>query len=173
MAAAAAAGYPGATETGEPMPTRTATRYEDDTYTWAVEQAAALRRAARSRVNLPAPVDFLNVAEEIESLGVSQLRELRSRYIVLLAHLLKWQYQPQKRGPSWRATIRTQRREIADLLALSPGLRPKRQARLTDAYIAAREDAARQTRLSLDRFPEPCPYSLEEVERQGWFPGAP
>jgi hypothetical protein len=153
------------------MPTRTATRYEDDVYTWTVVQAAALRRAAASRVNLPEPIDFLNVAEEIESLGISQLRELRSRYIVLLVHLLKWRHQPEKQSPSWHATIRTQRREIADLLAQSPGLKPKRHARLLDAYRAAREDAAYETGLPEETFPETCPYTLDEVESAAFWPG--
>ncbi|MEI4926986.1 DUF29 domain-containing protein, partial [Klebsiella pneumoniae] len=90
-------------------------------YTWSLQQAEALRRAAASRVNLPDPIDFANVAEEIESLAASQLRELYSRYRVLAAHLLKWQHQPDRRTPSWRTTIRTQRDEIADLLQTSPG----------------------------------------------------
>ena len=76
------------------MPSRSAARYDDDVYTWSREQAEALRRAARSRVNLPDPIDFEHVAEEIESLGFSQVRELHSRYVVLLAHLLKWQHEP-------------------------------------------------------------------------------
>ncbi len=153
------------------MPTPTATRYEDDVYTWSQEQAAALRRAARTRLNLPEPVDFANVAEEIESLGASQLRELYSRYRVLLLHLLKWQHQPDRRGPSWRVTIRNQRDEIAELLGMSPGLKPKRPAQLTKAYRGARQDAADETGLPLERFPETCPYTLEQVESATWWPG--
>jgi hypothetical protein len=153
------------------MSTRTAVRYEDDFYGWSQEQAAALRRAAAARVNLPAPLDFANLAEEIESLGASQLRELYSRYRVLLLHLLKWQYQPAKRSPSWRGTINTQRREIEDLLSLSPSLKPKRRARLAKAYAAAREDAANETGLPIGTFPERCPYTLEEVESGAFWPG--
>lgn len=153
------------------MPARTATRYEDDVYTWTQEQAAALRRAARTRLDLPDPIDFANVAEEIESLGIAQLHALYSRYVVLLMHLLKWQYQPERRTPSWSATIRTQRREIAKLLRLSPGLKPKRPAELAEAYAAAREDAAAETGLPVERFPETCPYTLEEVESPAWWPG--
>lgn len=146
----------------------TATRYDEDFYGWTQDQAAKLRRAAVSRVNLPDPVDFENLAEEIESLGASQLRELYSRYLVLLVHLLKWQYQPDKRTASWRSTVNTQRREIADLLGLSPGLRPKRPARLAKA--AAHEDAAEETGLPLASFPESCPYTLEQVEDRAWWP---
>lgn len=152
------------------MATRAATRYEDDVYTWSLEQAAALRRAAARRVSLPEPLDFANIAEEIESLGASQLRELYSRYDVLLTHLLKWHHQPERRTPSWRTTIRTQRTELSRLLKLSPGLKSKRAAALAESYTAARENAADETGLPLTTFPERCPFTVEEVERSTWWP---
>ena len=154
------------------MPSRSAARYDDDVYTWSREQAEALRRAARSRVNLPDPIDFEHVAEEIESLGISQLRELHSRYVVLLAHLLKWQHQPERRSPSWRRTIRTQRHELAKLLSLSAGLKAKRAGELADAWPRAREDAADETGLPLERFPEVCPYGVDAVEDAAFWPEA-
>jgi transposase len=150
------------------MSARTAVRYEEDFYTWSQEQAAALRRAAAVRVNLPDAIDFVNVAEEIESLGASQLRELYSRYRVLLLHLLKWQYQPERRSRSWQSTIATQRDELARLLEMSPGLKPKRKAELARAYKGARTAAAIETGLPVERFPELCPYTLEEVENPAW-----
>jgi hypothetical protein len=153
------------------MSTRTTVRYEDDFYTWSQEQAAALRRAAAARVNLPDAIDFENLAEEVESLGMEQVRELWRRYRVLLLHLLKWQYRPGERAPDWRVTIRTQRDELARLLEISPGLKPKRRAELAEAYAAAREDAADETELPLERFPEQCPYRLEEVESGTFWPG--
>jgi hypothetical protein len=153
------------------MPTRAAAGYDEDFYTWTRDQAAALRRAARSRANLPDPVDFLNVAEEIESLGASQLRELYSRYRVLLMHLLKWRYEPERQTPSWRITIRNQRDEIARLLKMSPGLKPKRRAQMLDAYTGARADAADETGLPLDQFPQACPWTLDEVECATFWPG--
>lgn len=149
------------------MPTTTA-RYDTDFYSWTQDQAAKLRRAATSHINLPDPVDFANLAEEIESLGISQVRELYSRYVVLLTHPLKWEHQA-KRG-SWRNTVNTQRREIAKLLSLSPGLKPRRARELADAYASAREDAAEQTKLPTECFPEICPYSLEQVEDRAWWP---
>lgn len=154
------------------MPLRSAA-YEDDFYTWTRRQAAALRQAASSRINLPEPLDFENLAEEIESLGASQLRELYSHYAVLAAHLLKWQHQPEKRTPSWRSTIRTQRREIERLLRQSPGLKPKRKVELADAYRRAREDAADETDMAIQRFPEACPYSVAELESDDFWPGEP
>jgi hypothetical protein len=160
-------------EVSPPMPTRTAARYDEDFYSWTLEQAAALRRAAASRINLPEPLDFENLAEEIESLGASEPRELYSRYLVLLMHLLKWQYQPERRTPGWRATIRTQRHELARLLKTSPGLEPKRKAELVDAHERAREDAADETGLPEASFPETCPWTLDEVESMAFWPGKP
>jgi hypothetical protein len=116
------------------MPARTAARYDDDVYTWSQQQARALRRAAASRVNVPDPIDFANVAEEIESLGISQQRDLYSRCVVLLMHLLKWQYLADERMPGWRMTIITQRDEINDLLERSPGLKSKRSAESPKDY---------------------------------------
>jgi hypothetical protein len=121
-------------------------------------------------VPLPEPIDLENVAQEIESLGASQLRELYSRYRVLPIHRRKRKHQRGKQSPGWRATIRTQRREIADLLAQSPGLEPKRQARPRDACGAAREDAAAETGLPQESLPEACPWTLDEVESGAFWP---
>ena len=145
---------------------RAATAYDEDVFTWSQEQAAALRRLAADRVNLPEPVDLLSIAEEIESLGNSQWRELGPRYLVILTHLLKWRPQPGKRSKSWRATLTTQRREIESLLRFSPGLKPKRADELHLAYSRARQDAASQTGLPLTTFPETCPFTVEQVESE-------
>src|SRR5262245_15403138 len=92
--------------------------YSDDFYTWT-QTTAALIRAGKWL-----DIDAESLAEEVESLGKSQQRELSSRLDVLLMHLLKWQYQPERRqiGQSWRSTIRTQRRELQRLLVQNPGL---------------------------------------------------
>ena len=83
---------------------RNAVDYEKDFYAWTVEQARLLRSGELSAV------DIENIAEEIESMGRSDRREIKSRLIVLLSHLLKWQMQPQMRSAGWSATIREQRR---------------------------------------------------------------
>ena len=149
--------------------TSTPTAYADDVFTWSKEQAAALRRMAVTRVNLPEPVDLLNLAEEIESLSISQLRELISRYEVVLVHLLKCRYQPDKRTRSWGNTLMTQRAELERLLRLNPGLRTHREEALQDAYRTARRQAAYQTRLALKMFPETCPFTVEEVESEEFW----
>jgi hypothetical protein len=104
--------------------------YESDTYGWALQQAEALRAAARLKLNTPLALDWENLAEEIEDLGKSRARELSSRYYRLLAHLLKWEFQPDKRTSSWRGTVTEQRIEIDDLLDESPSLKPQREDRL-------------------------------------------
>lgn len=93
------------------------TLYETDFVAWAKEQAALLRSG-----NLTT-LDALNIAEEIESMGRSERNELQSRMAVLLAHLLKWQFQPERRGHSWEATIRLQRSKLQELLGDSPSLK--------------------------------------------------
>jgi len=82
------------------------TLYDDDVIAW-VEQQVALLRAGRW-----SELDVDNIVEEIEDVGKSEQRELRSRLEVLIAHLLKWKYQPDRQGHSWRLTIRAQRDSI-------------------------------------------------------------
>src|SRR5271168_5304601 len=93
------------------MPTKNATLYDTDFYAWANEQAALLRAGRLSEA------DIQNIAEEIESMGRSEKRELVSRLAVLFQHLLKWRYQPGFRGNSWRLTIEDQRQEVSDHLS--------------------------------------------------------
>jgi hypothetical protein len=92
-------------------------RYEDDIVGWAGEQAALLRSGRLHAI------DVFNIAEEIEDVARAVRHELKSRMVVLLAHLLKWQCQPARRGASWVGTITVQRGEIADLLDEAPSLR--------------------------------------------------
>ncbi len=146
------------------------TLYEEDLAAWAQAQAKALREAARARWNLPAEIDWENVAEEIEALARSERRELRSRLFRLLTHLLKWRHQPGKRTRSWRLTIDGQRREIGVVLEESPSLRTSLTETFARAYQAARERAALETGLPLATFPETCPFSLEEALDPSFWP---
>src|SRR5690242_600857 len=90
--------------------------YDQDFVTWAEQQAKAIRRAAAERVNTSEPIDWENVAEEIESLGKEQLHRLDSAYVVLLHHLLKWRFQPRRRSRSWQLTIAEQRRRVRKVM---------------------------------------------------------
>lgn len=145
--------------------------HEEDFYTWTQQQAQALRGAAVSRPNDPAGLDWEHLAEEIWELGLSLENELYHRYVVLIAHLLKWHYQPKLRGGSWRGTIKEQRYRIARLLRKSPGLKPVRAAEFAEAYEEARERALDESGLPDDIVPTTCPYTLEQVEDRAFWPG--
>ena len=139
------------------------TLYDRDFHAWAGEQAALLR-AGRL-----AEADIAHIAEEIESMGRGEKRELISRLKVLLVHLLKWRFQPAGRGNSWRLTIAEQRREVADHLDDNPSLRAQLDAAIVSAYGGAILAAARARRGWIRRGshrPAPGP------SRRSWTPGS-
>jgi hypothetical protein len=126
--------------------TQARVRYEDDLFAWTQEQAALRRAHAASGI------DWENLAEEIESMGHRDRRELKSRLRVILLHLLKWQAQPDLRGSSWRKTLLTQRVEIRDLLQQSPSLRREVPHLMRDAYLDAAKEAMAETGLRDGKF---------------------
>ena len=146
--------------------------YDEDFYSWALEQAAALRRAAPLGLNTPEPLDWQHLAEEVEDLGNEQVDKLESAYRVLLWHLLKWRYQPDQRSGSWRATIVEQRKRIAKVLRRNPGLKPKRAALFAEAHADARDLAAAETGLDITVFPEACEWPMELACEQSYWPEA-
>jgi len=131
-------------------------RYEDDFYEWTIAQAAAVREGRW------ADIDVENLAEEIDSLGSSNKKEIRSRLAVLIAHLLKQQVQPERETRSWETTILTQAREIEFVVMDSPSLRRMLPEFAARAYRGARQIASRDTRLSIQRFPEKITPEIEE-----------
>lgn len=133
------------------------TLYETDFNLWLEEQVLALQQ--KRFVDL----DIENLVEEIESLSRSDKRALRSYLRVLLIHLLKWQYQSGSRSRSWQVSIRNARREIGELLADSPSLKPYVTEVLETCYQNARGDATEETGLSVEAFPVQCPFSVEEI----------
>jgi hypothetical protein len=139
--------------------------YETDFYAWTQAQAAAIRAKDW------ATVDLEHVAEEIESLGNEQRHAVRSHLRVLLWHLLKWAAQPDHRGASWRTSILNARVEIADRLEDYPSLRPQVPALLASAYPRARRLASTETGLPLATFPETCPWTVEQVLDEDFWPG--
>lgn len=139
--------------------------YEEDFALWSAEQAALLRAGKFDRVDLE------SVAEEIESLGKSDKRQIRSRLQVLMLHLLKWERQPAERSRSWASSIRDQRQAIFDLIDDSPSLRPYPGQVFERDYPRARERAAEETTIFLDLFPETCPYTIEQILDPDYLPG--
>ena len=108
-------------------------------------------------------LDWDNLAEEIESLGRSDQREVTSRLTTLLVHLLKWRYQSELRAESWSDTIARERIELPLIFDQSPSLARFAETTFAKAYRLARREAARQTRLSLGTFPAESPFSFQEA----------
>ncbi|MFB2833141.1 DUF29 domain-containing protein [Floridanema evergladense] len=131
--------------------------YEQDFYLWIETTAQQLKEGKFDEV------DLTNLIEEIESMGRSEKRELKSRLIVLLMHLLKWQYQPEKRSESWRSTISEQRICIEGLLEDSPSLKPLISEVFDDCYQKACLKATDETGIKLNFFPKESPFTLEET----------
>ncbi len=146
---------------------RPAPAYQADFHAWSKDQAARLRDLR------PQNLDWENLAEEIESLGGSQRKEIRSRLFVALKHLLKWAYQPKGRNNSWKASIAGARDEILNELSDSPSLKRYPAEVLDREYVIARLDTSGETGLPLELFPETCPLTIEQVLDPDFWPDAP
>jgi len=138
--------------------------YNTDVIAWANEQAGLLRAGRLDRL------DIEHIAEEIEDVGKSEQRELASRMAVLLAHLLKWQFQPERRGASWETTIRTQRTRIERRLRRTPSLARslKDPDWWADAWDDALDVATRET--DITDLPCTCPWEITQVLDPDWLP---
>jgi hypothetical protein len=139
---------------------------EQDFYAWAHEQAGLLRAGRLSEA------DIEHIAEEIESMGNSEKRELVNRLIALLAHLLKWQYQPDRRGASWEVTIDNQRYALESHLQDNPSLKSKIPEAIANAYRSARGEAHAETGLPKAVFPDACPWPSDQIMDPDFWPGA-
>lgn len=143
---------------------RNAAAYDEDFFAWTEEQARLLRSGQFS------DLDIENIAEELESMGRSDRREIETRLTVLLAHLLKWQVQVGFRSRSWSATIREQRERIADLLAELPSLQSCVTSMRPALYQRAIRSAADETGLSEHSFPAERPFTPEQLLDPGFLP---
>jgi hypothetical protein len=115
-------------------------------------------------------IDVAQLIEEMEDLGKSERRGIASQLTRLLLHLLKWQYQPQRRSDSWLDSITDARTQIELALEDSPSLGNYPAEQLEESYQRARRQAAKQTRLEISVFPNACPYSIELVLAEDWLP---
>jgi len=148
------------------MSTATSRLYETDFYGWVQNQAGVLR--AGNFANL----DLENLIEEIEDMGKSRQRALESRLEILLMHLLKWQFQPEMKGPSWHFTIDEQRERIAKLLRENPSLKSRIDGILHESYGFAVRLAAQETGLKKTTFPTQCPWTFEQAIDNEFWPDA-
>ena len=139
--------------------------YDEDFFLWTQRQAALIRAGQFDLM------DREHVAEEIESLGISDRRQLRNPLEVLMMHLLKWQFQPMHRSRSWQSTIRTQRSRIERVLQESPSLRREVAELSREEYAAALEAASAETGFAMSTFPEALPYTPEQIMDDDFYPG--
>ncbi|HKI31597.1 MAG TPA: DUF29 domain-containing protein [Gemmataceae bacterium] len=135
-------------------PIATAALYEADETAWLEATAELIRNGRLSEVELN------TLAEYLTDMAKRDRREVFSRLVVLLSHLLKWEYQPDRRSGSWRGTILEQQRELRQLLE-SGTLRNHATAVFADAYADARKQAAAETGLARTAFPEQCGWDLD------------
>ncbi len=146
--------------------------YEQDYGAWAKRQIELLNKGSFS------DLDIGHLVEELEDMGRSERNELESRLTILLAHLLKWQFQyaelmerwKEFKGDSWRSTIIEQRDRIAKRLQKSPGLRPELDALAGEAYADAIALASKESGLPSSTFPPECPYTMQQILDDGFFP---
>jgi hypothetical protein len=131
--------------------------YEADFYAWTLEQSKLLQSGNLQKL------DIVNLVEEIESLGKQQRQDLRNRLGILIGHLLKWDYQPEKRSKSWRVTIRSQRREIETIFTDNPSLKPYLPEAIAKGHRAGLDLVALETSLDYQDLPEDPIYTVQQL----------
>jgi len=141
-----------------------AVEYEHDFCAWLEHNAVLLRQGRVSEI------DNGNIAEELETMGKSQHRELTNRLKILFAHLLKWEFESDHRSKSWKRTIIEQRQQIRQLLETSPSLKHGIDEKVEKAYANAVEYAAFETGIPQADFPGICPYSMEQGLDRNFYP---
>jgi hypothetical protein len=139
--------------------------YAADYDAWINAQAALLRGGRLT------DLDALRLAEELEAMSRRERNELVSRLVILIAHLLEWQYQAAHRSSGWRGSIVEQRVQIDRELRLSPSLKPFVPEAVSQAYPDALRIATQETGLDRSVFPADCPYGSAELLDDAFWPG--
>jgi hypothetical protein len=140
------------------------TLYDQDFYGWIQHNIALLRQGRW------AEIDTEILIEELDSMARRDRHELVSHLIILIAHLLKWQYQAEHRSRSWRSSIIEQRKQVTRQLKLSPSLKPFLMDAIQEAYPDGVDIAMKETRLPKSIFPNTCPYTLEQLFDDEYYP---
>jgi hypothetical protein len=138
--------------------------YDDDFFRWTQEQAELLRAGKLE------DIDLENLAEEIESVGRRDRRELNERLENLLIELLKWRVETGAQCGNWRSAICTQRRQIELILRDSPSLRQHLSQQVQEAYCDAKARVIEALGLLRPDFPNECPYTLEQILSEDFLP---
>lgn len=138
--------------------------YDRDFYLWLQETAQLLRTGEFDKL------DIENLVEEIESMGRSDKRSIKSNLEVVLMHLLKYKYQPEQRSNSWRLTIFEHRDRLEAEFLDSPSLRPYLTSVFEDCYRSARKKASIETGLTIATFPIDSPFTPEQALDEDYLP---
>jgi hypothetical protein len=138
--------------------------YDLDFFEWTRAQAELLRRGCFESADIP------HIAEELADMGERDRREVRSYLRRLITHLMKWQFQPDRRTASWGASIADSRAELEGIFEQSPSLRRFAAESFGQAYPRARRQASFETGLPQTVFPPECPYSFDELMDDDFLP---
>ena len=138
--------------------------YEHDFNAWIHSQISLLTQGKVSEL------DIEHLVEELEDMRKSNLNELENRYVILIAHLLKWQFQCEQQSSRWLGTINEQRVLLSRLIRKNPSLKTKVNEAIQDVYPDALDLAIRYTNLDETTFPAVCPYTHEQLLDNKFFP---
>ena len=145
-----------------------ASGYDEDFYVWLLSQTKALRERRFQ------DLDLENLIEEVEDLARKLPHEVKGRLRVIIAHMLKWQFQPAKRSTSWHVTLLEQRFQLRELLDLSPSLARRLPDFINGAYETAARLAGAQMKLEKSQwrrtFPPECPWTPEQILDEEYLP---
>jgi Domain of unknown function DUF29 len=139
--------------------------FDQDFHAWVLEQIELLKNGRFS------DLDIEHLTDELRAIAMAEESEIESRLVVLLQHLLKWEFQSERRSNSWRATILEQRTRINRVISRSPSLRHYPATVIAKEYRIARLHASGETGMPVGRFPSGCPYSVAQVLDENFFPG--
>ena len=138
--------------------------YELDFFEWTQRNAELLRRGCFESADIP------HIAEELADIGERDRREVKSYLTRLIMHLLKWQFQPDRRSDSWAISIDDSREQLGYIFEQSPSLRLFSMQAVTGLYPGARRKASRETGLPQQAFPTECPYSFDQLMDYDFLP---
>lgn len=139
-------------------------KHDEDFYGWAMAEAQLLKEGKLSEL------DIDNLIEELQEMGRSEKYQLINRFSILMAHLLKWQFQNELAGHSWKCSIKEQRNKIKRLLQENPSLKPKINESMTHGYVDAVILASKDTGFAEKHFPTQCPYTFEQMMNDEFYP---
>jgi Domain of unknown function DUF29 len=139
-------------------------KHDEDFYGWAMANASLLKQGKYQEV------DMDKIIEELEEMGRSEKYQLINRFSILIAHLLKWQFQHEMAGHSWKCTIKDQRNKIGRLIQENPSLKSKIAEAISHGYIDAVILASKETGFPENHFPAKCPYTFNQIMDETFFP---